>query len=39
MESNQEVEAPEALMALLRGDPRLTNFLLVILLLCQTGLV
>jgi len=29
----------EALAGLLQGDPRLTNLLIVILILCQTGLV
>jgi len=40
MESTaKEVPAKEALKALLAGDPRLTNLLVVILILCQTGLV
>jgi len=46
MESNSEktqvkeiTSKEQALKALLAGDPRLTNLLVVILILCQTGLV
>lgn len=43
MDSNheevKEVETLTALMALVRGDPRLTNVLLALLLLCNAGVL
>jgi len=35
----QPTPKSEALAGLLQGDPRLTNILTVILILCQTGIV
>jgi len=43
MDSNheevEEVETLQALIALVRGDPRLTNVLLVLLLMCNAGVL
>jgi len=38
-EKEESPETLQALIRLLRGDPRLTNLLVIILILCQTGLV
>jgi len=35
----EEVETLQALMRLVRGDPRLTNVLLGLLLLCNAGVL